>query len=248
MNDKTEGIILKQSDFKDSDYLLRVITVDQGVISLIAKGAKKATSKNSYACSPLTLAAIIYDQRSSSLYLMQSASIINTYRNIRADLIKVTIATLMCDVIDIIAKEMINEDDDFKLLYVLLKESLNHLDQEDSNYIVLGVFISNILKVMGIAPQVDGCSLCGSSHVVCISIKEGGFLCSNCNIEGLNNSVVELKQFRLLNKASCEHIKILKQFEPFDFSIITILYGYLNAYGDINLASWRFLNELVINN
>ena len=248
MNDKSEGIVLKQRDFKDNDYLLTIITPDHGSIRLIARGAKKNNSKNSYACSPLTLADFIFDLKEASLSLLKNVTVVNTYKNIRNDLEKIAIANLMVDIINDITKETDGDPLITQIIYDLLKGSLLYLNDHNHHNIVLGVFISNVLDVMGISPQVDGCCNCMSPKVVSISLSSGGFVCQNCGGDQPKYDIDHLRKFRLLNKAKPENLKILEDYEPFAFSLVEILYRFLEEYGDMRLASWKFLNEIMIKN
>ena len=45
MNDRVDGIVLKQSDYRDNAVLLQVLTKEYGLISFTAKGARKLTSR-----------------------------------------------------------------------------------------------------------------------------------------------------------------------------------------------------------
>ncbi len=248
MNDKSEGIVLKQSDFKDNDYLLTIITPSYGSIRLIARGAKKNNSKNSYACSPLTLADFIFDLKDSSLSLLKNVTVVNTYKNIRNDLEKIAIANLMVDIINDITKETDGDLQITQIIYELLKESLWYLNDRSHHNIVLGVFISNVLDVMGISPQVDSCCNCMNPKIVSISLSSGGFVCQNCGGDQPKYDIDYLKKFRLLNKARPKNLKVLEDYEPFDFSLVEILYRFLEEYGDMRLASWKFLKEIMIKN
>lgn len=246
MNDKSEGIVLKQSDFKDNDYLLNVMTPEFGRLSLVAKGAKKAQSKNSYACSPLTLAAYLFDYRYSfSIHILHSTTVIDTFKNIREDLMKISAANIMVDTVNYITQEC--EDDVVfnHQVYQLLKDCLFYLNNNDHLYITLGVFLSNILIILGIGSQVDGCSKCDSDKITGISIADGGFVCAKCGSEINNHDILFLKQFRLLNKAKPCNFTALEAYEPYDFGLIEILYQYLSEYGDVHLSSWTFFKDLI---
>ncbi|MEA5026385.1 DNA repair protein RecO [bioreactor metagenome] len=247
MNEKTEGIVLKQSDYKDNDYLLSVITPGYGLISLVARGAKKNSSKNSYACSPLTLADFLFDDHyPSTLHALHSATVTDTYKNIREDLLKVAAANVMLDMTGLILKETEGDAEIGPATYQLLKACLSYLNVSVHVNIALGIFLSNMLEIMGISPQVDGCCVCGNPKIVGISISDGGFVCADCKSDSIIYSVETLRKFRLLNKAKPINFTVLETYEPYEFPIIAILYQYLKEYGDINLTSWTFLSDLVI--
>ncbi|MDD3923513.1 MAG: DNA repair protein RecO [Erysipelotrichaceae bacterium] len=244
MNEQCRGIILKQADFKDNDYLLTILTDHFGMIKMIARGAKKATSKNSYACSALILSDISFDLKGKdTLNTLKSISVVKSYKHLKNDLIKIAIAGLMSDIIIELCRDTNGEE---IRLFTYYSKCLEILDNDDNDLLVLNLFLTNSLKVMGIDPQVDSCCVCGSKKIKTISLEHGGFVCGKCVVDYKNYDIDLLKRFRLVNKATIDNYKTLITYGPYEFKITEILYDFLSTYGDINLKSWRFLKELMI--
>ena len=63
MNDTVSALILSQSDYRDADVIIRVLTKEYGLLSFIAKGARKMTSKNAGSIIPVTKAEIQFDYK-----------------------------------------------------------------------------------------------------------------------------------------------------------------------------------------
>ena len=46
MNERFRGIVLSVLDYRESDQLIRVLTKEYGILSLVARSARKMTAKN----------------------------------------------------------------------------------------------------------------------------------------------------------------------------------------------------------
>ncbi len=76
----SEGVILEAFDFKDYDQIIRVFTLNEGVISLISKGSRR---KKNLTLSPLLRAEFVYSKGKSDLFLCREISPLNFYLNLR---------------------------------------------------------------------------------------------------------------------------------------------------------------------
>ena len=110
-------------------------------------------------------------------------------------------------------------------------------------FLLGSLYISYLLKINGLMPNVDKCVVCGKKQVVSISNNLGGFLCAK-HIGGHRVFGLEqLKKFRLINKAdfinypSIQNIK----FESQDFQIMM---DFLIDNCDLNLKSYQFYKQL----
>ena len=54
MYEKTEGIVLRETEYKDADKLLTVLTREHGKITVKARGVKSGRSRSKAACQLLT--------------------------------------------------------------------------------------------------------------------------------------------------------------------------------------------------
>ncbi|MBN8548432.1 MAG: DNA repair protein RecO [Deltaproteobacteria bacterium] len=121
-----EGIIIRAHPSGESDLVLRIICRDEGKISAMAKHAR--TSKRRYG-SRLDL----FDRGSfelkkgrGSLLLVDKFSPAPAFRNLRDDLARLTIASVICESFDYLLLEGAGDGDD---VFSLLNSGLEALDQ-----------------------------------------------------------------------------------------------------------------------
>jgi len=248
MNDSTDAIVLYQQEYKEKDALLYVLTPGKGFITFLARGLQKLDSKNSYACMPFSVSQLTYDEKENSDFqLLHSASLIESNRKIREDLVKTAVASVMSELALKLLRDGLDEET-AAYLYHLIQFSLDQLRVSDQYQCALGFYLARVLDLIGIGPMVDGCTSCGNEKVNSISLNEGGFLCPECRIK-LNSPVYSpdiLKQFRLINKAKEENYPQLEKFGINQDEVLILMNGFLVEYAGITLKSWAFLEKCTI--
>lgn len=239
MQEEVCGILVDVREYREHDALLKVLCEDGSLMSLSARGVRKVTSKNAPAVQLFTLARLQLNyQETSSMQSLRRAEIINSYRKIREDLMKQSIATYFC--------ECIHRSGFEDNVYELLKQSLDILQDAEHPLQPLCLFQAIMNRMHGIEPYVDGCVRCQNMQdIQAVSRRDGGFVCKHCLRSG--DHVIsrnDLKTFRLLCKAELKHYELLERLEPFTSENFEELYGFFEDYGGIGLKSIRFLRTL----
>ena len=230
MQEEVCGILVDVKEYREHDALLKVLCEDGSLLSLSARGVRKVTSKNAPAVQLFTLARLQLNyQQTASIQSLRRAEIINSYRKIREDLVKQSIASYFCECI---YRSGFEEN-----VYILLKQSLDILQDAKHPLQILCLFQAVMNRMHGIEPFVDGCVRCQSTqHIQAVSRRDGGFICKSCLRYG--DHVIprrDLKTFRLLCKAELEHYELIERLEPFSSENFEELYGFFEDYGGIAL-------------
>ena len=98
MQEEVCGILVDVKEYREHDALLKVLCEDGSLLSLSARGVRKVTSKNAPAVQLFTLARLQLNyQQTASIQSLRRAEIINSYRKIREDLVKQSIASYFCE-------------------------------------------------------------------------------------------------------------------------------------------------------
>ena len=248
MNDNVEGIILKQSDYKENSLILSVLTKEYGKISLIAQGAKKITSKNASHILPYTKSNFLFDYiETKTIFRLKNVSTISLYRHLHEDLFASTAASVVGELCDV----MSYDDSDLSFLqdlYVLTETTFTYLNDLKNVQLVLALYVSSILKLFGIQPEVDGCAICGQEKVVTISVEDGGFLCQEHayqhNKKNIDPSI--LHEFRVINKANIEHYDVLEPIIDNPTVHLDYLMNILMIHTGVKIKSYEFFKQLQV--
>ena len=142
-----EGIVLRKTDYKETSYILNLIT-ENGFLSLFNNGVKKKNSNKLAISEPITLISFINSEGKYKTLI--EGYVIDEFKKVKSDLLKLSVANVMVEYILSLFEASI---DGFKL-YNLLKSSLEELDNSKDDFeITLFRFELILLSYIGISPR-----------------------------------------------------------------------------------------------
>lgn len=121
-NFKTEGIIIKRRNYKDSDRILTVLTKTHGKIYVKATGVRKITSRRAGHIELLNYSILTLYQGTAFPVLTEVATI-NNFSDLKKDLTQVGHIYHLCELIDGLCPE--NQEN--VRVFDLLKQTLDKL-------------------------------------------------------------------------------------------------------------------------
>ncbi len=196
----TKGFVLRQRNYGEADRILTVFTEKLGVVTAIAKGARKYKSHQGQAAS-----LFCYSEFSlcagKSMYTLRGATLINSFYNITTSLEKLSLASFLCDITSYFLPEASPE----KEVLSFLLNTMHILSSKDRDlFLMKAVYEIKFLSMIGYEIEASCCVSCQSENVCHFSAEKGGLLCEKCG-EGLTkipNSVVLALRYILLYDAS----------------------------------------------
>lgn len=246
MNEQAVGLILKEQDYKENAVILTVLFEEYGKLSLVAQGARKMSSKNRGNILPYTKGEFSFDYKEGkTMFRLKSAHTIELYRFLHEDLNAGLACAVLAEVINAFLMEGA-EPSYAAHCTRLFEEACTAWNNKHSADIVLAVALADMLRTQGIEPDVDECVLCGSTSVSAVSAAEGGFLCADCaSAHRIPFSTPErLRAFRLINKASLEHIEILEKTMDTAYAECTLLAEFIRLHAGLPLRSYTLFQRL----
>lgn len=162
---------------KEADYILTVLTAEHGRLAVIARGARRRTSKLAAACQHLAFSELVLYRRGSWYYL-DEASTIALFDGLRADLEKLSLASYFAE-----GRGGHERGSASGEVLSLLLNSLYALDTLDRpNELVRAAFELRLLALSGYEPLLDDCAMCGRTDPVepVFDAAQGVVLCKTC--------------------------------------------------------------------
>lgn len=245
MNDTVTGLILSQSDYRDHDVLLRVLTKEYGLIGFIAAGARKMTSKNAGSIQPVTKAEIQFDYKEGrTLFRLKTARTREFYRFIHQDLTASSASAVLCEVCASLSPQ---QGEPSAKEYDLLEQALTYLNEGKDAAAVLSLYITDMMDLFGIVPDVDECVRCGSTTVAALSAEDGGFLCADCaSKQGIPlYEVSDLRRFRLLVKGGLKHFEMIEKAGGAKMADLALLIEMMRLHAGLELRSFAFFRRIM---
>lgn len=191
---KVKGIVIRESTYKDNDKIITILTDSIGKVSVIAKGAKKTNSPYLASSQYLVYSEFVLYQNTGYFYL-NSASVINTFYNLRIDLDKLQIVFELTKLINSVTDE--NQECE-KILKLFLNTiyALDKLDKDKK--LIVNAFKIKLFTLLGFAPRQDKCANCSKllldaeEEFVYYNYVDNVFLCENCKGVRDSRSVIRL--------------------------------------------------------
>ena len=174
----TRGLVLRATETKEADYILTVLTAEHGRLAVIARGARRRSSKLTAACQHLAFSELVLYRRGSWYYL-DEASTIALFDGLRADLEKLSLASYFAEMAEAVTSEDLPSGE----VLSLLLNSLYALDTlQKPQSIVKAAFELKLLALSGYEPLLDGCAVCGTHNPKepVFDAQQGVLLCREC--------------------------------------------------------------------
>jgi len=119
---KTEGIILKRTNYGEADRILTIYTKHYGKIKALAKGVRRITSRRGGNVE-LFNQAVLFLNKGKNLDILTEAEVVNSFKSWRRDLKKVTVAYYFSELVD----KLTPEEQPNKAVFQLLSNYLGKL-------------------------------------------------------------------------------------------------------------------------
>ena len=254
---KAKSIVIRSYRLGETDKIIRLFSMEHGIISAVAKGAYNFKSRFS---GRLELFNILDCEISSgrNLDIINQAEIIEVFGNISSDFFKFNISQIICEIILKSQSEKSPAITIFKLLYFTFRE-INKCKayENDSLKKILAFFIAKFLIIMGYVPLLDSCSICGGTLLfegsilygkgLMFSIKYGGAICADCRKDTDRLLFIEKESAKimvLLFSEKIENIIKLAVSGKTINNLLNILENYLIFHMDIKIDSFDYLKKI----
>ncbi len=177
----TKGIVLRETNYKDADKILTVLTEKLGKCTVKARGCRRKGSALSASSQLLAWSDMTLLEYRDRLTLTEGASL-ELFPRVRRDLELLALGSYFAQVTEAAAPE---GETDGALLALLLNclYALNELDRPASQ--VKAAFELRLLEAAGFGPRLEGCALCGAEQPEqpCLHLREGLLYCRSCRAQ-----------------------------------------------------------------
>ncbi len=146
---KTEGIVLKRTNFGEADKILTIFTKHYGKLHLLAKGIRRTTSKKAPHLEPFSFAKL-FIAKGKNLDLVMEAEVINNFSLLRKSLKKISLAYEICEIMDRLCPEQQTNRSLFELAVFELEKLSNSTDEQQYQ---INDFILKLLWDLGYLPE-----------------------------------------------------------------------------------------------
>ncbi|MDZ4687643.1 MAG: DNA repair protein RecO [Planctomycetaceae bacterium] len=185
--EKTDGLILRVTDFSETSRIVVLFTRDFGKISALAKGGRRLKGPFESALDLLANCRIVFLRKSSSgLDLLTEAQLIARFRPQDKDLSCLYAGYYVAELL----LSLTEDYDPHPQLYEAAVDALVSFGNSAELRRGLVRFELVMLREMGQLPEFDACVACGSPLVEGRTfgfwVSQGGLICPDCQREDLS--------------------------------------------------------------
>ena len=250
----TEAVVLRRSDFGESDRLVTALSPTLGKFRAIAKGARKTNSRKSGHVELFTRVQLLV-ARGSALDIITQAETIEPHRGLREDLARGTTAHYITE----LAEQFAQEATDERPLYELLCGALGALCEASDMALIARHFELRLLNIMGYRPELFRCvrtseaiELDGATmgQTWGYSPSEGGLLspaASGFARDALQLNALTVLVLRTLQTQPWSHARELRVTAYLHGQLERVLRHHLNHVLERAPNSRKFMREVLSN-
>ena len=188
------GLILRETETKETDKILTVLTAEMGKIPVIARGARRKNSRLAAACQLFAWSEMTLYKRGNWYYL-DSADPEELFAGLQKDLVRFALAAYLAELTEFVtgeenpAPELLHapqgeKAEEFLRLLLNGLYALAKLDKDPA--LVKPAFTFRLLALAGFEPMIDGCAVCGAetAQSPVLDVVQGVVHCRKCGGPG----------------------------------------------------------------
>lgn len=242
---RVDAIILRHHRYGEADRLLTIFTREHGKIRIIAKGARKTTSRKAGHLEPFMRSTLQLAQ-GRDLWIVTQAETINAFLPLRENLERMGLASYVIELLD----QFTYDDDANPQLYRLAVETLERLCTDDPIFVVLRYYEMRLMDLMGYRPQLFACISCQEeikAEDQYFSALVGGVICPRCShkYEDIRKiSMRALKYLRHFQRSTYREALAAAPLENIMGEVERIMHWYITYILERGIKSQEFLQQI----
>lgn len=179
---KTDGLVVRQVNYKDNDQILTVLTKEHGLMTLKARGVRSRSSRLKGACQLLAYSEFtVFENR--GFHTIDEANAIQMFPELRTDIELLSLASYFAQVAEILSQEDMPNPELLSLTLNALYALCRRLCTPE---LVKAAFELRAACLGGYTPELSGCAVCGDPEPESFDVRGGILCCASCSAgEGL---------------------------------------------------------------
>lgn len=243
MLQKVEGIIIRTTNYGETNKIITLFTRELGKVGVMARGARKPSSRLASVSQIFTYGYFLI-QTGSGLGTLQQGESLSSMKHIKEDIITTAYASYIVELTD----KAVEDRKVNPYLFELLYQTLNYMNEGLDTEIVTMIYEIKMLRVIGLYPHLTSCVNCGVTEgKFSFSVSEGGLLCHECKEKDLHRidiSPATVRLLRLFHSFDINRLGNISVKPETKKELKTVITRFYDEYSGLVLKSKRFLNQL----
>ena len=245
---KTEGILLRRQDLRETSILLTFYTRDFGKIKGIVRGVRGGGRALSAGAAYEIFALdeiVFYERKNRDIFTVSQCDLANYFNPIRASLDKLSYASYIVELLDSVTSLSDKNSEAFDLTL----KSLDLLAGDSSPRRVGRIFEIKLLGLIGLMPNMTECANCGEVPGANprFSLRHGGLICRKClDTDKMAISILPgtARYMEHIRSSSFERAAMVKVAAEVGRELERLLRRYLDYHIERRLKTVAFIKEV----
>lgn len=202
MSEKSDAIVIRQTDFSESSRIVTFFTRDFGKLGMLAKGGRRQKNAFDSSLDLLAESSIVFIRKYNALSILTEASLKSRFRPAATDMSNLYAGYYIAELLDALTED----GDPHEELYDDAVAGLQTLSVGENRFLAVSRFEVRILTEIGQCPTFDACLKCGhevepgdtAGYVHWVS--QGGLLCAQCRNESYASTRISPGSFAVLRR------------------------------------------------
>lgn len=242
---RTVGVVLRRRDFDEADRLITVLTRDRGKLRLLAKGARKISSRKAAHVDLFRQVDLLVHQ-GRTFGVVSQAETVHPFDGLAQSLERLAAAHYLAELVD----TFVGEGDDARGAYDLLLEGLHWLESGCDPMLAQRYFELHLLDIEGYRPELYRCPGCGQwleEQANLFDVAQGSMCCPACapgRPQARRVSVGAQKVLRFLQRSAVPDCGTLRLSAGLQAEMEGLLGEYIRSVVEWPPRSLRFIDTV----
>ena len=239
MLEEVTGIVVSEHNYGEKSKIINLFTKEKGIIGIMVKGGRSLKSPLRSVTGKLSYGTFEIYYKKDKLSKLNEVNIINNFSNIKKDIELIKYASYITDLAHQVEKHKHDSEVFDNLILALIK-----INEGINPNVITNILELKYLDYLGIKPELNSCSVCGSTKILTVSTSKGGFICTNCHT---NEKIVDKKTIqvlRMLYFVDISKISKINLSEETKSNIDNFINEYYDKYAGLYLKSKKFLKSI----
>ena len=233
------ALVLRAVDYKDSDKILTLYSLEKGKITAGIKGVKKSGAKLKFASEPFAFCEYVLAEKQGR-YTVIGATYIDSFFSLRTDILKYYVSAVVGEALNRLTVE--SESD--SALFSLTLNAIKKINYQKSELKSLAEYLIGLSELTGYKIQKAECAGCSFDidGRVFFSTKNAEFYCFDCRPDGAIE--ITLETFNALKALEGDSDSVSLAI-PSTVKLLKFLFYYIEIKTETRLKSATALIDFV---
>ncbi|WP_342621331.1 DNA repair protein RecO [Erysipelothrix sp. P66] len=232
MNNKDIGFIVSIVPFREHDAMVHFLGYEYGLIRMVLPGYYRAKSKQGRLGLEFSKVQYRFNYQNQKLNRIIGGESINAYLQVRQDLDWLMYMSLV--------SELTVRCYDANTHASFYNWFENCIESTDLKVLCIK-YLAFLIQLQGFTPDVEGCVVCGNTHVNAFSIEQGGYVCATHAYHQFKTTKsLMIALLGIFSDRDVDaYLETINQYE-----LLKILVEYLEFHGDYKFNSWKLISDV----